>query len=93
MNHRLSSFIILGVMLAASAWVLPPKINANDPQHFLWNGVQWYPTGYTPGLNAISGQKNGFDKDRSWATPLTPKRFGTLFTLAPVGNRARWTGR
>jgi len=62
MSRRLSSFAILGVLLAVSAWAAPPGINANDPQHFLWNEVQWYPTGYTPGLNAIIG-RNSFDVD------------------------------
>jgi hypothetical protein len=33
----------------------PPARNPSDPWHFVWNGKQWYPTGYTPGLLAIMG--------------------------------------
>lgn len=66
MNRRFFSFVTLGALscslLASAAGAAPPAINASDPQHFLWNGVQWYPTGYTPGLNAIIG-RNSFDVD------------------------------
>jgi len=64
MSRRLSSFVLIGILLAASAWAAPPVINNNDPQHFSWNGAQWYPTGYTPGLNAIIG-RNSYDVDPS----------------------------
>ncbi len=50
----------LGSLLAlltplAPATAAPPARNPSDPWHFVWNGKQWYPTGYTPGLLAIMG--------------------------------------
>jgi cellulase (glycosyl hydrolase family 5) len=52
----LSALVTLSFsLLAASTQAAPPTINPNDPQHFLWNGQQWYPTGYTPGLIAVVG--------------------------------------
>jgi hypothetical protein len=46
-------FILLATLAPATA--APPDRNPSDLWHFTWNGKQWYPTGYTPGLLAVMG--------------------------------------
>ncbi|HZF07253.1 MAG TPA: immunoglobulin domain-containing protein [Thermoanaerobaculia bacterium] len=54
--------LFLTLALSPPGSATPPALNPGDPQHFLWNGQQWFPTGYTPGLVAIVGI-NDFSKD------------------------------